>query len=299
MRRARRPPAERVRDRLRAAAGAERAAAMPTGYQRLGRVLIVRLPDSLRPFFPLIGTAWQEELHVTTVLARTGPIAGELRRPTTETIAGGPTETEVIEHGVRWRFDAAEVMFAAGNRTERRRVAALVGAGETVLDLFAGIGYFAIPVARTGRPSRVVAVEKNPVAAGYLRANAALNGVGDRLTAIEGDNRAVELPPGSADRILLGYLPSAVPWVGRALPLLRRTGGWMHVHTVADARGATEQAASAVETAARAGGATVTSATGRAVKPYGPGRTHVVVDLDVVPRAGPERVRAPGFEPEL
>lgn len=284
MPRERRPPAERVRERLARAAGASAAARMPAGYQRLGRVLVVRLPDELRPYFPTIGAAWQEVLGVETVLVRTGPIAGEFRRPVTETIAGGATETEVVEHGVRWRFDAAEVMFAAGNRTERLRAAALVRADETVVDLFAGIGYFAIPAARTGRPARVVAIEKNRVAVKYLRLNAALNGVVDRLEPVEGDNRLVGPAAGSADRVFLGYLPSAIPWTGRAIELLQSRGGWLHVHTVADARGATASARAAVEAEVAARGRRPFDARAREVKPYGPGRTHVVVDVRVGPR---------------
>ncbi|HTP55108.1 MAG TPA: class I SAM-dependent methyltransferase family protein [Thermoplasmata archaeon] len=285
----RRPPAERVRDRLRAAAGAALAAEMPPGYQRLGRVLVLRLPPSLRPYHALLGAAWQAELGVETVLVRTGPIDGELREPATETIAGTTTETEVVEHGVRWTFDAARIMFAAGNRTERRRAGALVRAGEVVADLFAGIGYFAIPAARTGRPSEVIAVEKNPVAVGYLRRNVAVNGVGGRVRIVAGDNRAVELPRGGVDRVFLGYLPSAVPWVGRALALLRPAGGWLHVHTVDDARRSLSETGGTVAVAVRAAGGTMLAEPAvRAVKPYGPGRTHVVVDARARPGPGPD-----------
>jgi tRNA wybutosine-synthesizing protein 2 len=278
------PPAERVRARLRAAAGVDTARTMPPGYQRLGRVLVLRLPESLRPFYATLGAAWQEELGVDTVLVRSGPIDGEFRRPRTETVAGGETETEVVEHGVRWTFDAARLMFAAGNRTERRRAGRLVRSGEVVLDMFAGIGYFAIPAALSGRPARVVAVEKNPDAVRYLVRNAERNGVADRIVVVEGDNRTVPLPPASADRIFLGYLPSAVPWVPRALELLRSDGGWLHVHTVSDARGAVEWATEEVADSIEAEGAQVAAIDAREVKPYGPGRTHVVVDIRATPR---------------
>jgi len=259
---------------------------MPRGYQRLGRVLLLRLPASYRPYFARIGRAWQEELGVATVLVRVGPVEGEFRRPTVERIAGGSSETEVVEHGIRWRFDAARVMFAAGNRTERQRAGRLARPGETVVDLFAGIGYFAIPAAVVGRARRVVAVEKNPVAFGYLTANAARNGVADRINARLGDNRDVPLPPGSADRVFLGYLPDAVPWVRRAVGLLVPDGGWLHVHSVADARGARDAATARVrEAVTDAGGRVTEPPRGREVKPYGPGRTHVVVDVRVRPAA--------------
>jgi len=281
-----RPPAERVRERLAAVAGPEVAAAMPTGYQRLGRVLLLRLPEGFRPYFSVLGAAWTRELGVASVLVRVGPVDGEFRRPQVERIAGDATETEVVEHGIRWRFDAARIMFAAGNRTERRRAGGLVRPGETVVDLFAGIGYFAVPAARVGRAARVLAVEKNPEAYRYLRENAALNGVADRIEPVLGDNRAVPLSAGVADHVFLGYLPDATPWVARAVPLLRSEGGQLHVHCVADARGGREAAVLRASAAARAAGARPNGpASAREVKPYGPGRVHVVVDLPLRPPA--------------
>ncbi len=257
---------------------------MPAGYQRLGRVLVLRLPAALRPHFGVIGEAWRAELGVETVLVRTGPVEGELRSPSAIRIAGTATETEVVEHGVRWRFDAARIMFAAGNKRERVRAGELTRPGEVVADLFAGIGYFAIPAARAGRAARVVAVEKNPIAYRYLVDNATLNDVADRLDAIEGDNRAIDLPRGAFDRVFLGYLPTAVPWIARATDLVRPEGGWIHVHTLGEARAALASAASEVDRAIRAsGGRLLEPSRPREVKPYGPGRTHVVVDARVAP----------------
>ncbi len=280
----RRSPADRVRDRLRRSAGPEVAAALPDGYQRLGRVLVLRLPPPLAAHFPEIGRAWQQELGVATVLVRTGPIAGELREPRVRRIAGDATETEVVEHGIRWRFDAARLMFAAGNRTERARIGRLVGPGERVVDLFAGIGYFAIPAARAHASVRVVAIEKNPVAYRYLVENLRRNGVADRVDPRLGDNREVALPLAAADRVLLGILPDARPWIGRALALVRPGGGWLHVHAVVDARGGRERAATDVARAVvAAGGMVRTPPVAREVKPYGPGRSHVVVDVPVGP----------------
>ena len=280
----RRSPADRVRDRVWAAGGESWAAGMPSGYQRMGRVLLLRLPASYRPYFPLIGRAWQEELGVATVLTQVGPVDGELRRPQVEPLAGSETETEVVEHGLRWSFDAAEIMFAAGNRTERRRAGSLVRPGESVVDLFAGIGYFAIPAAVYGCAFRVVAVEKNPLAYRYLLENVGRNEVADRVECVLGENRTVPLDVRAADRVFLGYLPDAVPWVTRALELLRTGGGWVHVHTVADARAARDTACRRVAVAARAAGATILEPPhAREVKPYGPGRTHVVVDVRLRP----------------
>lgn len=280
-----RAPAERVRARLARVAGARAAEKMPSGYQRLGRVLLLRIPSSLAAYRSEIGAAWQRELGVETVLAVTGPVEGEYREPQVVRIAGTETETEVIEHGVRWRFDAARIMFAQGNRTERQRAGQLVRPGETVIDLFAGIGYFTIPAARAGA-ARVLAVEKNPLAVRYLRENVERNEVASRVEVIPGDNRAVPLPAAVADRVFLGYLPSSLPWLPRALELVSPRGAWIHVHLVTDVVGARERALAAVTRAlAKEGGTLGAPPVAREVKPYGPGRTHLVVDARVIPPA--------------
>jgi tRNA wybutosine-synthesizing protein 2 len=270
---------------------------MPSGYQRVGRVLLLRLPEALRPYYRLIGEAWVDELGVTSVLRYRGGMAGELRLPDVELIAGSGTETEVVEHGIRYRFDAARIMFAAGNRTERQRAGRLVREGETVVDLFAGIGYFALPAAVVGRASRVYACEKNPVSLSYLTENARLNDVSDRVVAVPGDNRTAEVPLGVADRIFLGYLPTSLPWLARAVALLKRSGGNVHAHLISGTREGLPGAESEVRQQLERLGAVVGRSSAREVKPYGPGRLHAVVDAAVEPPrepGGPTRP-APGL----
>jgi len=248
----------------------------------MGRVLLLRLPPRLRVHGSLIADAWHQELGIETVLVPCGPVHGELRQPQLLVFGEPSTETEVLEHGSRWRLDAGKLMFAAGNRVERLRFARLVQRGERVADLFAGIGYFTIPAARAEPRARFVAVEKNPTAYRYLEENVRLNRVEAQVRPILGDNREVPLEAGSFDRILLGYLPSSLPWVARALPLLARPAGSLHLHLVVEARDALRQAESAVSAVLdREGAEPVGPLRGREVKPYGPGRTHVVVDATV------------------
>lgn len=219
---------------------------------------------------------------MATVLTQVGPVEGELRHPRIEVIAGTETETEVVEHGLRYRFDAARIMFATGNRTERQRAGQLARPGEAVVDLFAGIGYFAVPAARAR--ASVIAIEKNPVAFAYLERNIERNGVSGRVRPLFGDNREVSVVKGRADRVFLGYLPSAVAWVPRALELGRPDGLWLHVHLVAEVRGGAAHAAAEVRAAIERSSASVlTDPEVRVVKPYGPGRNHVVVDVRARP----------------
>ena len=142
------------------------------------------------------------DLHgdADTVCVR-GGVSGVHRTPTLRVVAGtGDTETVHVEHGTRYALDCAKVMFSPGNQAERARMGDVVAEGERVLDMFAGIGYFALPMARAG--ADVTAVELNPEAYRYLVENAQLNDVTDRLHAVLGDCRDVDA---TADRVVMGY----------------------------------------------------------------------------------------------
>ena len=187
---------------------------------------------------------------------------------------------EVSDAGIRWRMDPTLLMFSKGNVEERHRMARIAQPGERVVDLFAGIGYFVLPLARYCHPREVVAVEKNPVAHAYLEENIRLNHLDSIVTARLGDNRTVDLPGGSFDRVLLGYLPSALPYLGRAIELLRPEGGWVHLHTVISVRFRRQLERSIAEHVQRAGG-DLREMRLRRVKSYGPSRNHMVADLHI------------------
>jgi tRNA wybutosine-synthesizing protein 2 len=272
-------PVERVRARVCTEAGEAVGRSIPRGYQRIGHVVVLRLPESIRPHFATIGEAWLKERGITTVVQRGASIQGDWRLPPTELIGGDRGDAEVVEFGVRYRLDPSCLLFARGNRTERHRAGLVTRPGETVVDLFAGIGYFAVPSAKIGRARRVYACEANPVACRYLEENARINGVESVVCVIPGDNRQARLTEGIADRVFLGLLPTSVPWISQALRLLRPEGGTLHVHLVAGTRDGNSPAESAVARAVEADHGRIDSMEVREVKAYGPGRRHIVVDV--------------------
>ena len=91
---------------------------------------------------------------------------------------GGWTETR--ELGVWYGLDVTEVMFSSGNGTEKARMGALAAAGETVVDLFAGIGYYTLQLLVNAGVGRVIACEWNPNSVRALRRNLERNGVDAR-----------------------------------------------------------------------------------------------------------------------
>ena len=94
---------------------------------------------------------------------------------------------------LRYTWDVTKCMFSTGNISEKLRIASLDCSEETVVDLYAGIGYFVLPYLVHAKARHVHACEWNPHAIQALRKSLALNGVQDRCTIHEGDNRKVRM----------------------------------------------------------------------------------------------------------
>jgi tRNA wybutosine-synthesizing protein 2 len=152
-------------------------------------------------------------------------VQGDERIPDAELVYGTAGEVLHREQGLSYVLDPSKVMFSQGNRPEKVRMASLVRPGEKVADMFAGIGYFSIPMARTG--AVVHAMEINPVAYRYLGINTRLNHLGARLTPECGDCRL--LLKGDYDRIVMGHFSSR-DMVADALEHVHN-GTAMHIHS--------------------------------------------------------------------
>ncbi|HEV3089672.1 MAG TPA: 23S rRNA (uracil(1939)-C(5))-methyltransferase RlmD [Candidatus Elarobacter sp.] len=98
----------------------------------------------------------------------------------------GKREMEETIEGVRYRVSPASFFQVNSEMVGRifRFLSPGIAKDRTIVDLYCGAGTFAIFFAARG--ARVVGVEENPAAVREARENAALNGVEDRVTFVEG-----------------------------------------------------------------------------------------------------------------
>ena len=173
---------------------------LPMRWEYVGDIVIIRLEDSAEPYKKRIGEVYADELDMSTVCVDRKGISGEFRRPSMEIIYGTETESVRLENGILYDFDVTKVMFASGNVDERERMKSLDCTRETVVDMFAGIGYFTLPIAKFANPEKVIACEKNPDSYGFLVKNIELNEVKDKVIPVLGDNRDLDYGKAFADR---------------------------------------------------------------------------------------------------
>ena len=250
---------------------------LPDKWERLGKVLVLKLPTRLQEHRTEIARAYAGALEVETVLQDLSGSKGVLREPTTELLLGTRTETVHIENYVRYSFDAARIMFSSGNMAERIRMGKTVRTGETVVDMFAGIGYFTLQMAVHGKPKAVFACELNPVSYQYLVKNIRLNKVGRVVTPLEGDCGSVA-PEGVADRVVMGHFDS-VEFLPKALKVLKPEGGILHVHCICRKDRIPEEAWSKVRRRVAEGGKSAELLHFEKVKSFKPRIWHIVLDV--------------------
>ncbi|MFB6162747.1 MAG: class I SAM-dependent methyltransferase family protein [Halococcoides sp.] len=245
-------------------------------YARLGDLVIVDEddPDRARELAAAID---RSDLRAESVLNRASKVKGEERVREWDLLVGNTTATVHREHGHSFAVDVSEVYFSPRLATERHRVVEQVAASECVVDMFAGVGPYAIPMAARG--AEVLAVDLNEEAIEYLRDNAERNGVADRITAIADDVR--EVAPDYADRAdrLVMNLPHSAGEFLDAAVTMAGAECVIHYYDIqheSDAFGPGERA---IRGAAERAGYSVTVETRRRVRSYAPYEDNVCLDV--------------------
>jgi len=260
---------------------AELVEMIPSSYMKYGSTLVLAFPPGLpNECERLAAEGWAYVLGMETVLKRMGIKQGAFREPAMERLHGPGGDVIHLENRIRYNFDPERIMFSPGNLPERIRIGMMDMKGETVVDMFAGIGYFSLPAAVHAHASKVISCEINPVAFKYLNDNIRLNGV-QNITPLEGDNREVA-PDGIADRVIMGYVGTTHLFLGKAFSCLK-SEGIIHYHELCPVNYFPEATERRIERAAGVyDGLKMDIMRIARVKSYGPKMLHVVADVKIL-----------------
>ncbi|MEF8848842.1 MAG: class I SAM-dependent methyltransferase family protein [Candidatus Thermoplasmatota archaeon] len=228
-------PIDEIREKLAESISEDKIFYIPEKWEKIGDILILKIDEKLADYKKHLGRVYADVLNSRSVLEDTGGIQGEFRKPKVKHIYGDlDTETIHKENNVFFKLDPKKIMFSSGNMSERIRISKIVDEDEIVMDLFAGIGYFSIPIAVHSKPTKIFACEKNREAYSYLCYNIKKNNVSDIITPVLGDNREIDIK-NKADRIIMGYIGKTIRFLPSALEKIKEKGGIIHFHdTFAD-----------------------------------------------------------------
>lgn len=252
---------------------------LPKKWEKFGDILIFKLPDELNEYQTQIAIAYAKILNVKTVAKEIAPIKGIFRVPNIEVLYGKETETIHKENGIKFKFDIKKIMFSSGNIDERERIAYISNKNEIVVDMFAGIGYFSIPLAFYSKPKKVYSIEINEIAYSYLCENIKINNVENTVIPLKGDNRFVA-PINTADRVIMGYLKDTHKFISKAIHILKEKGT-IHYHELCPNELLPEKTIKVIKREVEKGGKNAKIINFKKIKSYAPGVTHVVVDVKI------------------
>jgi tRNA (guanine37-N1)-methyltransferase len=217
--------------------------------------------------------------NVKTVISPLTPVEGEYRTRRFQHVAGErKTVTTHKEHGLRYRIDLENAYFTPRLGTERLRVAKLVEPGDVVFDMFAGVGPFALFIAKRG--AKVVAVDKNPDAVRLMGENARLNRIDD-IEILEGDAALMaERYESSADHVIMNLPHTAHDSLEQAIRIAK-DGGVVHYYAISPEEDLYGRDTAFVEEAAKAAGAKIRVLFRGIVRSYAPHQYNIVIDFEV------------------
>jgi tRNA (guanine37-N1)-methyltransferase len=204
-----------------------------SSFDQIGDIIIVRIPDSLLTKKKIIGETLLNEVKIAkSVFYQSSPVEGDFRTRNLENLAGeNKTETEYKEFGCKFTVDVENAFFSPRLSTERERIANLVQDGETIVNMFAGVGMFSIMIAKK-KKCTVYSIDINPVAAKLCEKNITTNKLTGNVISINGEASQIiqEQLKNKSDRTLM-LLPERSDEFLKSAIDATKNGGIIHYYS--------------------------------------------------------------------
>ncbi|MCV0372358.1 MAG: class I SAM-dependent methyltransferase family protein [Nitrosarchaeum sp.] len=211
----------------------EESSELISAFDQIGDIIIVRIPDSLLSKKKIIGETLLKEVKIAkSVFYQASAVEGDFRTRHLEILAGeDKTETEYKEFGCRFAVDVENAFFSPRLSTERERIANQVNDGETVVNMFAGVGMFSIMAAKK-KKCTVYSIDINPVASMLCEKNIVSNRLLGKVISINGDASKVikEQLENKSDRTLM-LLPERSDEFLQSAIDATKSGGIIHYYS--------------------------------------------------------------------
>lgn len=203
-----------------------------SSYDIIGDIAIIKIPDPLLRYKHVIGKTLLTNIkNLKTVLVQSNSVSGEYRLRGVDFIAGNEKYLTVYrEFGCKFLVNVATSYFSPRLSTERLRISKMVNTGESVLNMFAGVGTFSVVMAKK-KALKVVNIDSNLDAYILSVINSKINGVQQQIESLHGDARNLLQSKGylnNFDRILLPLPEKAHEFLDVALSCLKPSGGVLH-----------------------------------------------------------------------
>ena len=223
---------KRLRDKLSATLPSKELDKVYNSFDVIGDIAIIKI-NALQNAEAIANQIMACQKNIKTVLTPTTSITGNFRVRELKHLAGEiKTVTFHKESGCSFKVDVEKCYFSPRLSFEHSRIAKLVESGETVVNMFAGVGCFSIFIAKTASQTRVYSIDVNPAAIQCMEENVRINEVEESVFPMLGDAKDIinSKLQAVADRVLMPLPEIALEYLPCALSALKQTGGWIHYY---------------------------------------------------------------------
>ncbi len=224
----------RLRAKLSTIIPAEELEATYNSFDIIGEIAIIKLQkNNIKNAEKIANQIIIDHTNVKTVFAQTSPISSDFRVRNLKLLCGkNKTDTIYKESGCSFEVDVSKCYFSPRLSHERSRIAKLVRPGETVVNMFAGVGCFSIVIAKSVPETKVFSIDINPVAVRYMIENIRINRVYGKVMPLLGDSKEIiqDQLQGKADRVLMPLPEKALAYLPYALLALKARQGMIHFY---------------------------------------------------------------------
>jgi tRNA (guanine37-N1)-methyltransferase len=277
---------KRLRDKLSATLPLEELGKVYNSFDVIGDIAIIKI-NAFQNAEAVAKQIMGSQRKIKTVLTPATRITGDFRVRELKYLAGeNKTITYHKESGCTFKVDVEKCFFSPRLSYEHLRIAKLVRSGETVVNMFAGVGCFSIVIAKTASQTKVYSIDVNPVAIQCMEENIRINYVGGSVFPMFGDAKIIinSKLQGVADRVLMPLPEIALEYLPYALSALKPTGGWIHYYDFQHAPGKenpTEKTKLKVAEELKCLGVNYEFVNSRVMRPTGPNWYQTVLDIKV------------------
>ena len=270
--------AEAYPESVRKAIGEEEFSKLSRGYDLLGDIAIIEFTGKAANRRIIARALMDSNGAISTVLLKAGPISGRYRTRKLSFIAGRRNYiANYRENGCVFRFDVRKVFFSNRLSFERSRILRLVKHKENVVVMFAGIGPFAIEIAKASKDSRIIAMELNRQACRHMEENARLNKTAN-VEVAQGDvHRLSGRYRNLADRIIMPLPKSSLDYLDDVYAISSRKA-MVHIYSFVKSDEMFGGVIKRIREHAKKKGYRVVVKGKRVVRPYSARECEVVID---------------------
>lgn len=250
---------------------------LPTGYDLIGNIAVIDADAGKAKKIAKIIKSINK--GVETVVRKGGAVAGVYRTRRYVHVLGKMNfVARYKENNCLFVFDIRKAFFSTRLAYERQRISKLVKRDEHVVVMFAGVGPFAIEIAKAVPSSRVIAMELNKYAYKSMLDNIKLNHVRNVAPELGDVKKLVVKHKGFADRIVMPLPKDSYKFLGTVLTLAKPKC-IVHYYTFGKKESAFEDNENMLRDFFEAKGLKVKVISKRVVRPYSAKEIEIVIDF--------------------